>query len=367
MNCGERGSALVVVLVLLSGLGALALAAAAAAMTALALAGHQQMAQNAFEAAEAGIVNALLAAAETRRERHGCGDDSSRSRYGTRGISHRDSRSRGAGHASGWIQHRRKRRNIHCEAFFHHCRCGFGPRRQGATRTRLLPRGACLVNMHGQVPFLLSMALLVGMMLAPISRADLDEAWLHRAQLPDGVSPLLGIILDRSAATSRSMSVDEPYDPLRDYGAVLPAELRCDPAKAYWRRGPGPAPDCGQQAGLDIAPHSSASGLQCECSEHRTHSAGLFCRLARSPMECGCGQRQLGCAATRKRGRRRMPRRSWATRCDAWQLVCKRRRGNTLGRRSHARDRLGPIATRRSLHLLCREHSELPSGNPCDS
>ena len=66
MNCRERGSALVVVLVLLSGLGALALAAAAAAMTALALAGHQQMAQNAFEAAEAGIVNALLSAAETR-------------------------------------------------------------------------------------------------------------------------------------------------------------------------------------------------------------------------------------------------------------------------------------------------------------
>jgi len=60
------GSALVVVLVLLSGLGALALAAAAAAMTALALAGHQHMAQNAFEAAEAGIVNALLTATETR-------------------------------------------------------------------------------------------------------------------------------------------------------------------------------------------------------------------------------------------------------------------------------------------------------------
>jgi len=61
-----RGSALVVVLVLMSGLGALALAAAAAAMTALALAGHQQMAQNAFEAAETGIVSALLAATEAR-------------------------------------------------------------------------------------------------------------------------------------------------------------------------------------------------------------------------------------------------------------------------------------------------------------
>lgn len=66
MTARARGSALVVVLVLLSSLGALALAAAAAAMTALALAGHQQMAQNALEAAETGIVIALLAAAETR-------------------------------------------------------------------------------------------------------------------------------------------------------------------------------------------------------------------------------------------------------------------------------------------------------------
>jgi len=66
MNLAVKGSALVVVLVLMSGLGALALAAAAAAMTALALAGHQQMAQNAFEAAESGIASALLAAAEAR-------------------------------------------------------------------------------------------------------------------------------------------------------------------------------------------------------------------------------------------------------------------------------------------------------------
>ncbi len=74
MNDAGKGSALVVVLVLMSGLGALALAAAAAAMTALALAGHQQMAQNAFEAAEAGIVAALLAAAEAREGGEATGD-----------------------------------------------------------------------------------------------------------------------------------------------------------------------------------------------------------------------------------------------------------------------------------------------------
>jgi type II secretory pathway component PulK len=67
VNGHARGSALVVVLVLMTGVCTLALAAAAAAMSALALASHQQMAQNAFEGAESGIATALQAAAATRR------------------------------------------------------------------------------------------------------------------------------------------------------------------------------------------------------------------------------------------------------------------------------------------------------------
>lgn len=67
MTGRQHGMALVVTLVLLSGLGALALAAAAAAVTALALASHQQLAQDAFEAAEAGIAHALVQAALLRR------------------------------------------------------------------------------------------------------------------------------------------------------------------------------------------------------------------------------------------------------------------------------------------------------------
>lgn len=62
----HRGSVLVVTMLLLSGLGALALAAAAAATVALALSGHQQYAQQAFEAAEAGLAHALAAASLTR-------------------------------------------------------------------------------------------------------------------------------------------------------------------------------------------------------------------------------------------------------------------------------------------------------------
>lgn len=57
-----RGAALAVALVLLAGLSAMALAAAAAAVTALAMAGHQQAAELALEAAEAGIARALTVA-----------------------------------------------------------------------------------------------------------------------------------------------------------------------------------------------------------------------------------------------------------------------------------------------------------------
>ena len=64
MRSASSGAALAVALVLLAGLSALALAAAAAAVTALALAGHQQGAAIALEAAEAGIAYALLAATE---------------------------------------------------------------------------------------------------------------------------------------------------------------------------------------------------------------------------------------------------------------------------------------------------------------
>jgi Tfp pilus assembly protein PilX len=68
MMRSEHGVALVVTLILLSGLGALALAAAAAAAAALALSSHQQSAQNAFQAAEAGIVQSLSRAAVARSE-----------------------------------------------------------------------------------------------------------------------------------------------------------------------------------------------------------------------------------------------------------------------------------------------------------
>ena len=64
MKNAEQGAALAVAFLLLTGLSALALAAAATAVTALALAGHQQAAALALEAAEAGVAHALIAAKE---------------------------------------------------------------------------------------------------------------------------------------------------------------------------------------------------------------------------------------------------------------------------------------------------------------
>ncbi|MGQ0384343.1 MAG: hypothetical protein ACT4UP_06650 [Gammaproteobacteria bacterium] len=62
----ERGAALAITLILMGGVGTLTLTATAAAIAALALAGHQQSAQQAFEAAEAGIEHSLALAARTR-------------------------------------------------------------------------------------------------------------------------------------------------------------------------------------------------------------------------------------------------------------------------------------------------------------
>lgn len=64
MKQAQSGAALAVALVLLTGLSALALAAAVAAITALALAGYQQGAAFALEAAEAGVARALQVATE---------------------------------------------------------------------------------------------------------------------------------------------------------------------------------------------------------------------------------------------------------------------------------------------------------------
>ena len=57
-----------------------------------------------------------------------------------------------------------------------------------------------------------AMALLAAALAAGHGRADMDEAWLHRAPLPASVRPLLALVLDRSEATSVSVPVGEDFD-----------------------------------------------------------------------------------------------------------------------------------------------------------
>lgn len=119
-------------------------------------------------------------------------------------------------------------------------------------------------------------AALIAAMVSLSCRADADEAWILRATLPDGVQPLLAAIIDTSASTTRTVTVDEPYDAQRDYGAGLPAAARCDSARVYWRRGAGPAPDCTHQTGLESSPSRLISGLQCEVARGALGIQGFF-------------------------------------------------------------------------------------------
>lgn len=124
--------------------------------------------------------------------------------------------------------------------------------------------------------FVVTFAALLGLQATEAARADADEAWLHRADLPAGLHPLLVLVLDNSAAAARTVLAAPAYDPDRDYAASLPAELRCDPARVYWRRGPGPAPDCLMQDGLAGAGSGSPGPFQCHSARAALSQLGYF-------------------------------------------------------------------------------------------
>ncbi len=103
-----------------------------------------------------------------------------------------------------------------------------------------------------------------------------DEAWLQRAPLPPGTRPLLALVVDNSAALAGSVTVRPPYDPATDYAAGVPEETRCDPARVYWRRGAGPAPDCGRMPGLEATPATPDPGLHCAAASGPLARHGVF-------------------------------------------------------------------------------------------
>lgn len=116
----------------------------------------------------------------------------------------------------------------------------------------------------------------IGLVVAFAACADSDEAWLVRAQLPPGVQPLLALVIDRSRETTENIAAMQPYDPSMDYGSGLPADIHCDPALIYWRRGAGPAPHCANQAGLESTPADPARGMRCEAARPALAQHGFF-------------------------------------------------------------------------------------------
>jgi type IV pilus assembly protein PilY1 len=122
----------------------------------------------------------------------------------------------------------------------------------------------------------IALAVLHGLQMPVTARADPDEAWLHRAELPAGVQPLLVLILDRSEAAARSVLAAPGYNPAQDYGASLPPGPRCERGRVYWRRGPGPAPDCATQAGLDAVAADATRAFHCDTARAALTRQGYF-------------------------------------------------------------------------------------------
>ena len=123
--------------------------------------------------------------------------------------------------------------------------------------------------------------LLVIVTIAALTRAtpalaDPDEASLARAPLAADTRPLLALVFDTSAAMAQLIAVSARYDPLTDYSEAVAAETRCEPGHVYWRRGPGPAPDCGSMAGLALAPATPGSGLHCDLARDSLARHGIF-------------------------------------------------------------------------------------------
>ncbi len=276
VNLRNQGSALVIALVLLTGLGALALAAAATAMTALALAGHQQMSQNAFEGAETGIVHALMQAAAIRRA--GTHAGSIRPDDPTAAADFRtDTReAEGPGALPVGFSIGENAGTFTARNYFITANAELRARRSRQARAGFLSRGPGVMNPSWMTTLGRAAAALAGALASFSGCADTDEAWLTRATLPEGIRPLLAVIVDTSAATARPITVDTPYDPTLEYGAGLPGSARCDPVRVYWRRGAGPAPDCTTQAGLEFAPSRATSGLQCEAARGALGLHGFF-------------------------------------------------------------------------------------------
>jgi len=97
-----------------------------------------------------------------------------------------------------------------------------------------------------------------------------------RAALPSGIEARLVILLDTSSSARAALETPAPYDPAVDYGASLDAASRCDTGRVYWRRGPGPAPDCATAASAPFDGADAGRGLRCERARAPLARGGVF-------------------------------------------------------------------------------------------
>ena len=111
---------------------------------------------------------------------------------------------------------------------------------------------------------------------AGTASADPDEAWLVRAPLHANTRPLLVIVLDTSGAMSQRIMAAEPFDPLIDYAGAVSGPGQCDAKRVYWRRGPGPVPDCALMAGIPLTTSTALAGMQCDSALGALAQHGYF-------------------------------------------------------------------------------------------
>ena len=117
--------------------------------------------------------------------------------------------------------------------------------------------------------------LLAGLCLSALAGASSDEAWLHRAPLPPGSTPLLVLLVDTSAAMAGIVEVPLPYDPSRDYGAEHPG-APCQADRVYWRLGPGAAPACDSSRWIRGTTDDPSTGWHCQAGEVALATTGVF-------------------------------------------------------------------------------------------
>lgn len=104
----------------------------------------------------------------------------------------------------------------------------------------------------------------------PGAGADPDEAWIGRAATAPDIRPLLVLLVDTSESMARALEVAAPYDPTGSYAGACRAD------RVYWRRRPGPAPDCDGAQWISLAAATERSGWRCRAGSEALASTGVY-------------------------------------------------------------------------------------------